>query len=123
MSEIDLTQYANLIEAEYAADQARRFHKAEAEKYERVRDQCREELAKKMGIHTVALVNGKQVLKRTMSKQFADAKFKAAHPDIWGEYVIPRLKYELDMDKLRADLPDLVAQYSTQRWTNNSEVL
>lgn len=122
MSEIDLTGSASLIEAEHAADQARRFHKAEAEKYERVRDECRAELRRRMGVHTVALVNGKEVLKRTMSKQFADARFRAAHPDIWDEYKTPHLEYVLDMDNLRKDLPDLVAEFSTERWTNNWEV-
>lgn len=123
MSEIDLTEKADLIEQEYAADQARRFHEAEAEKYERVRDQVRAELRRLMGTHEIALVHGKEVLKRTLSKQFADARFRKAHPDIWEDYKTPRLKYELDMDRLRKDLPDLVAQFSTERWTNNSEVL
>lgn len=123
MSEIDLTANADLIEAEYAATQAMRFHKAEADKYERVRDHARDELRRLMGVHNTALVNGKEVLKRTLSRQFADARFRTAHPDIWEDYAVPHLKYELNMDKLRKDLPDLVAQFSTERWTNNSEVL
>lgn len=123
MSEIDLTEAAALVEQEYALDQTRRFHKAEAEKYERARDEVRKDLARLMGVHDVALVNGKPVLRRTLSKQFAHSRFRDAHPDIFDEYKTPHLEYVLDMDRLRKELPDLVAQFSTERWTNNSEVL
>lgn len=123
MSEIDLSGSADLVMAEKAASEAMRFHKAEAAKYERVRDECREELGRRMGVHDVALVNGKEVLRRTLSKQFAHSRFRTSHPDIWEEYKVPHLEYVLDMDRLRDELPDLVAQFSTERWTNNAEVL
>lgn len=123
MSEIDLTRYADLIEAERAADTERRAHEAEAKRYERIRDDARTRLAQLMGIHDVGLVDGKQVIRKTPSKQFAHARFRESHPDLWQDYVVPKLEYVLDMDRLRAELPQLVAEFSTQRWTNNSEVL
>lgn len=123
MTEIDLTEHAELIQAEKDADLARLFHKAEADKYTRIRDGHRAQLAQIMGMHDVGLINGVPVVKKTLSEQFAPAQFKQAFPDIYNDYLVPKLDYVLDMDKLRKDLPYMVAKFSTVRWTNKPEVL
>ena len=119
MSEIDLSNFRMLVEAEANADTARRFHLAEAKKYERVRDQCREQLEKVMGVCEVGLIDGKEVLGRKLSEQFAPARFRTEHPDIAEDYIVQKITDELDVDRLRKDLPDLAAQYFTTKWTNN----
>jgi hypothetical protein len=121
--EVDLTAYVELIEAEKAADDARRYHEAEASKYERVRDARRAELERVMGIHSIGLVSGVPVIRKTLSKQFAPAKFRTKYPDLYRSYLAPKIEYGLDMDKLREELPDIVAEFSSLRWTNGSEVL
>lgn len=121
-NEIDLTLYQSLIEAEARADDQRRIHEAEAKRYERVRNEVREQIAKLMGDATVALANGKEVLKRTPSKQFAWARFREENPAMWEEYKVPKLGYEVDTDRLRAELPEVYERYSGTRWTNTYEV-
>lgn len=121
--EVDLTAHAALVEEEYNADTARRFHEAEAQKWERVRDKARARLAEVMGTASTGLINGKPVLKRTVSKQFAPARFKQRYPDLYADYLVPRLEYVLDMDKLRTELPRIVDEFSARRWTNTSEVI
>jgi hypothetical protein len=121
--EADLSEWATLVEEEFTADQARRFHEAEAKKYERVRDRARAQLSEKMGDAAIGVINGKPVLKRTTSKQFAHARFRERYPDLYSDYLVPKLEYVLDMDKLRTELPRLVEEFSSVRWTNTSEVL
>jgi hypothetical protein len=122
-TEIDLSTYAYLVQAEKAADNARRFHEAEAKRYARVRDECREQIGKKMGNANVALVNGKEVLRKTTSDQFAWRRFIDENPGIASDYIVAKLTDEVDKERLARELPDLYAQYCTLRWTNNSEVL
>lgn len=119
MTEVDMTQFAHLIEAEAKADAARRAAESEADKYERLRDDIRDQLAILMGKHDVALVDGKEVLKRTVSKQFASARFRDENPDAYEEYKVAELKYTVDTAKLREDLPEVYQRYVTTRWTNN----
>lgn len=123
MSERDLTRFAELVQAERAADDSRRYHESEAKGYERVRDTIREQLAAVMGDADVGLINGREVLKKTVSKQFAWSRFASENPDIAKEYTIPKLVDEIDKDRLAKELPDLYARYCSIRWTNNSEVL
>lgn len=123
MTEIDLSLYSSLVEAEARADQARKLHEAEAAKFTRARDEIREQLALLMGDATVGLVNGHQVLKRTPSRQFAWARFRSENPDMWEEYKVPKLTYEVDTDKLSAEQPDVYNRYSGTRWTNSSTEL
>jgi hypothetical protein len=123
MSEIDLSAYAQLVQAEKSADESRRYHEAEAKQYERVRDQIREQLARVMGTAELGIINGKEVLKRTTSEQFAWARFRTENPDIAAEYIVPKLVEEVDKKRLASELPDLYHRYCTVRWTNNSEVL
>jgi hypothetical protein len=122
-SEVDLSAFAQVIQAERAADEARRFHEAEAKRYERVRDECRDQLGRLMGDASVALVHGKDVLKRTQSDQFAWARFRKEHPELAAQYTVPKLTDEIDKARLAKELPDLYASYCTIRWTNSSEVL
>lgn len=123
MNETDLSAFALLVQAEKSADDARRFHDSESKRYERVRDQCREQLALLMGKASVGLVNGKEVLKKTQSKQFAWRRFIDENPDIAGDYIVKTLVDEVDKERLAKELPDLYARYCTISWTNNAEVL
>lgn len=121
--EVDLTLYASLIEMERKADEGRRFHEKEAAKFTRARDEIREQLAKLMGSAHVGLVNGKQAMRRTESKQFAKARFAAEYPEMYEEYKVPKLVYEVDTQRLETEQPDVYSQFTTTRWTNSSEVL
>lgn len=125
MSERDLTAFSQLVLAEKAADDSRKFHEAEAKRYERARDEIREQLDLLMGNdpEVVGLVNGKDVLKRTKSKQFAWARFREEMPDIYAEYKIVEIKDGVDTDRLEKELPDVYARFCSNRWTNNSGVL
>lgn len=122
-SEVDLTPFEHLIQAERNADEARRFHEAEAAKYERARDEIREQIGKLMGFHNVALVNGKEVMKKTTSKQFAKARFRTEFPDMFEEYKVRKMTFEVDTERLAAEQPQVYARFCTTRWTNSSEVL
>lgn len=122
-NEIDLTVHAYLVEEENSANQARRFHEAEAKRYGRIRDAARARLDKLMGVHTVGVVNGVQVIRKTLSDQFAHARFRNRYPQLYADYLVPKLEYVLDMDRLNKELPQIVAEFSTLRWTNNSDVL
>lgn len=122
-NEVDLSAFAQLVQAEKSADDARRFHEAEAKRYERVRDQCRDQLALLMGKASIALVNGKEVLKKTQSKQFAWRRFIDENPNIAPDYIVQKLVDEVEKDRLAKELPDLYARYCTTSWTNNAEVL
>lgn len=121
--EKDLTAFAQLVQAEKSADDARRFHEAEAKRYERARDEIRQQLAILMGAASVALVNGKEVLKKTTSGQFAWRRFVDENPDVAKDYIVPKLVDEVDKDRLAKELPDLYERYCTVRWTNNAQVL
>lgn len=121
--QVDLSHYESLVVAEDNADTARRFHESEAKKYTRVRDEIREQLDLLMGDAEVGLVNGKDVLRRTKSKQFAWAKFRDELPDIYAEYKVVRLAEEVDTDRLAKELPDVYARFCSSRWTNNAGVL
>lgn len=123
MSTIDLAQHQSLLVEIAEADRARRFHESEAAKYARIRDEGRKELAKIMGLHEVGMIDGKDVVKRTLTGQFAYARFEKLYPEIASEYKVPKLEYHLDMDRLRQDLPQLVAEMSTTRWTIDVEAL
>lgn len=123
MSTIDLTQHQYLLVEIAEADRTRRFHEAEAAKHRRIRDEGRERLARIMGMHEMGMIDGKEVVKRTTTAQFAYAQFEKLYPEIAAEYKVPKLEYVLNMDKLRADLPQLVAEMSTVRWTIDTEVL
>lgn len=123
--ERDLTPFAALVQAELSADQSRRFHEAEAKRYERARDEIRTQLDLLLGDgdEVVGLVNGKDVLKRTRSKQFAWARFRAELPDIYNEYTVTKLTDEVDTDRLAKELPDVYARFCSNRWTNNAGVI
>lgn len=123
MTDKDLTAFESLIRAERAADDARRYHESEARGAERVRDEIRRQLAALMGNAEVGLVNGREVLRKTTSEQFAWARFAKENPGIAAEYTVKKLVDEIDKQRLHDELPDLYAQYCTTRWTNNSEVL
>lgn len=123
MSEIDLSHRADLVLAARSADERRRFHLAEAEKYERARDEIRDELAREMGDAEVGLVNGKPVITKKESMQFAVAKFREAHPDIFEAYKRLKVVDDLDKAKLKAELPEVFAEFAVTRWTLNPEAL
>lgn len=123
---VDLSIYEVLIVAEGNADTARKYHEAEAKKNARARDEIREQIDLLLGDgdEVVALVNGKEVLKRTKSKQFAWARFRDELPDIYSEYKVTKLAEEVDTDRLAKELPDVYARFCSNRWTNNAgEVL
>ena len=123
---VDLSFYKALVVAEDNADTARRFHEAEAKKYGRVRDEIREQLDQLLGDgdEVVALVNGKETLRRTKSKQFAWARFRDEMPHLYADYKTTRLAEEVDTDRLAKELPDVYARFCSNRWTNNAgEVL
>ena len=121
----DLTPYKPLILAEKQADDNRRYHEAEAKANERARDEIRRQLDMLMGDgeEVVGLVNGKSVLKRTKSRQFAWARFRDELPDIYDEYKTTKLAEEVDTDRLAKELPDVYTRFCSSRWTNNAEVL
>lgn len=122
-SEVDLTAFEHLIQAERNADEARRFHEAEAAKYRRARDEIREQIGKLMGLHNVALVNGKEAMRKTSSKQFAEARFREEFPDFYNEYKVRKSTWKVDTERLADELPQIYARFTTTRWTNSSEVL
>ncbi len=123
MEEKDLTAWAHLVQAARSARESRRYYESEAAKYKRVEDECNEQLGKLMGDAKVGIVNGKEVLKRTVTDQFAWARFRAENPAVAADYLVPKLTDEIDKEKLKSDLPDLYERYCTVRWTNNAEVL
>lgn len=122
MSEISLDALRGLVLSEHRADAARRRAELEAKKYTRLRDEIRAVIAAKMGDATEGTIDGKIAMRRTESAQFADARFRKDHPDMYEEVKVPKLVYEVDLDKLKEIDESIVAQYSTVRWTNYIEV-
>lgn len=121
MTEVDLTPYRDLVKAERDADEMRRHHEAEAKKYTRARDQVRHTLELIFGNAEEGVLDGKVVLRRKESLQFASARFAIEHPDLAKQFEVPQLKYVIDQDNLRKAEPDLYASYLTTRWYNDLE--
>lgn len=111
-----------LVQSEGAADEKRRFHEAMAEKYKRARNEIRDALAVEMGDATEGIYEGRIVMRRTPTEQFAKAEFRKDHPDIWEEVKVANLTYDVDLAKLKEIDEDLAAKYSTVRWYNDSWV-
>jgi len=123
VNEIDLTLYKSLVEQEKVADLARIRAEKDAEAAKRVRDQIREQLEKLMGPGDgEALVDGVSMLKKTVSGQFAHARFKTNHPDLYDQVKTYDYVEKADTEQLRIIAPDIYAQYLTTRWTNSIEV-
>ena len=122
MSEAYLTQIKPMLEAMARADLRLRQLRAEKEKIERAREQIRTQVARLMGNHTVGLVDGVAVLKRTTSKQFATARFREENPDLYDLVKTYEMTETVDQDKLKQMAPQIHEQYLTVRWTNSLEV-
>lgn len=122
MSEADLTQIKVMLQAEARASAELRALDAQKDKLTRAREQLREQIARLMGSHTVGLVNGTAVLKRTTSKQFAKARFRDENPDLYDLVKTYEMTEVVDQDKLREMAPEVYQQYLTVRWTNSIEV-
>lgn len=122
MSEIDLTAIQELIVAEKRADQARIAAEKEAAGYKRVRDQIRNQLDRVMGANEVGLVGNQEVLRKTLSEQFAHARFREENPDLWDLVKVVETKETVDVDKLKQISESTYEKYCTTRWTNTIEV-
>jgi len=123
VTEIDLTLYKSLLEQEKMADLARIRAEKDAERYARVRDELRAQLEKLMGPGDgEALVDGVSTLKKTVSAQFAHARFKKNHPDLYDQVKTYDYVEKADTEQLRIIAPDIYTQYLATRWTNSIEV-
>lgn len=122
MIEKELTPAAMaLVQKEDELDKLKRHHEAEAAKCERVRNQIREAIAFEMGDADVGVHEGRVVIRKVDTSQFAKARFAKAYPDIWEEVKVPKLSYGVDVDKLKAIDEDLYKEFCTRRWYNETD--
>ena len=117
-TEVDLTHVRDLVKAERDADAMRQHHEAAAKDATRARDQIRAALAKVFGDADEGVIDGKVVLRKTDTEQFAHARFAKDYPDLAKQFEVPKLKYVIDTDNLRKADPELFAKYATSRWYN-----
>lgn len=122
MSEADLTQIKAMLQAEARATKELRASKAYQDKLTRARDQLRDQIARLMGSHDVGIVDGTSVLKRTVSQQFAKARFREENPDLYDAVKTYEMTEVIDVDKLKEMAPNVYQEYLTVRWTNTIEV-
>lgn len=116
-TEIDLKNHRDLVKAYFNAKELQRFHEGEAEKYAKAaRDIADRALAKVFGDATDGYLDGKLVLRRRQTTQFASARFAKDYPDLAKEFEEAELKYVIDTGALELAEPDLYKKYLTTRW-------
>lgn len=120
--EVDLGNHRDLVKAHAAAIAKRKFHEAEAAKYDKVaKDIAAKALSKVFGDATEGYLDGRLVLRRVETSQFASARFAKEHPDLAKQFETAEVVYKIDVDNLEKAEPDLFKSYLTTRWYNDLE--
>lgn len=120
--EKDITMIEPLIVAMAKARDAKRHHKAQADKYERLEREIQEQVAKVLGSAQVGVVRGQAVIRHTLSSRFSPAQFRQENPDLYQQVVRMEEKEVVDTDLLRSIDEDMYKRYLVPVWTNNYEV-
>lgn len=116
-TEIDLNNHRDLVKAYTEAVAMRRKYEAEAAKYAKAaKDIADKALSKIFGDATDGYLDGKLVLRRRETTQFAYAQFTKEHPGLAKQFEEAQLKYVVNVDALEKAEPELYKKYLTTRW-------
>ena len=114
--EIDLTPYRDLVKAHEELNRMDRELDKEKERIRRAREDVRLALSLVFKGAEAGVLDGRVVLRRKVTTQFATARFAKEHPDKAKQFEMPVLKYTTNTDELRKVDPELYNSYLTVRW-------
>lgn len=109
MNPIHLDELAPLVDALNHAE-------AEAKKWGGAAETIRKRIQSVMGERTEGHIGGRSVFTWRHTGQFNARRFAQDHPDLAVKYTVTVTRDEVDVDALKAELPELFTAYRARRF-------